>query len=185
MLDGIGPDRVVTRVRPGLILQADAASEISRYFLGRLIPGAVVRRSVLRFTPFPKAIAVQLVHADDVARAFVTIIERQAAGAFNLAAEPVIDRAGFRAAFGGIGPSVPVSILRALVDLTWRAHLQPTDAGWVNLGASVPLMDVSRARRELDWSPVHAADVTLREFVDALNRGHGAAGPLLYPSHGD
>jgi UDP-glucose 4-epimerase len=76
----------VTRVRPGLILQPDAASEISRYFIGRL------------------------------------------------------DR-----------------------------------------GFSVPLMKTDRAADELGWQPAHSSAELLPAFVDALARGAGGTGPLLYP----
>jgi UDP-glucose 4-epimerase len=37
-------------------------------------------------------------------------------------------------------------VLRAAADVTWRLHLQPTPAGWVDLALGVPIMDSSRAR---------------------------------------
>jgi UDP-glucose 4-epimerase len=186
IVDAIDPSVTVTRVRPGLILQPDAASEIARYFLGPLVPTALLRPVVVRYAPLPREIAIQFVHTDDVADALARILTNRVGGAFNLAAEPMIDRDNFRQTFGAVGPALPVRPLRALADLTWRAHLQPTDAGWLDLGLSVPLMRTDRAQSELGWKPAHSTADFLPAFVEALARGAGSEGPLLYPrrSHG-
>jgi UDP-glucose 4-epimerase len=175
---------VVTRVRPGLIFQEAAASEVIRYFLGPLVPSAVLRRSLLRFAPFPDALAFQLVHADDVATAIELIVRERAAGAFNVAAYPVIDREVFQRVFGGVGPSVPPSLLRALASATWRARLQPTEPGWLDLAAQVPFLKTDRLAG-LGWAPAHDAEDVLGRFVDALNRGAGRPGPLLARRSGE
>jgi nucleoside-diphosphate-sugar epimerase len=173
-------DQVVTTVRPGLILQPDAAAEIARYFIGRLLPTSLLRPSVLRFAPWPKAIAIQIVHADDVADALVRILHRRAAGPLNLAAEPVLDRSTLRDVFGGLGPSVPLPLARAAVAASWQLHLQPTDTGWIDLAQSVPILDTGRAKRDLDWTPFHRADDLLGDFLAALRIRHGTGGPLLH-----
>jgi len=176
------PDTVtVARVRPALILQAEAASEISRYFLGRLVPVSLLHPALFRFAPWPRELHLQFVHAEDVAAALALILEQRAGGAFNLAAQPPIDREEARRIFGGIAPPVPLQLVRGAVDLSWRARLQPVDAGWVDLGTSVPLMLADRARQELGWQPQHRADETLQEFLRALQRREGHPGPLLYP----
>ncbi|MBV9594233.1 MAG: NAD-dependent epimerase/dehydratase family protein [Actinobacteria bacterium] len=172
--------RVVSVLRPGLILQPDAASEISRYFIGPFVPVTLLHPSLLRLAPFPTALATQFVHADDVAAAIGIILDQRAAGAFNVVAEPVLDRDHFRDLFGGAAPGLPRGVLRSLVDLSWRMRLQPTDAGWIDLAFGSPLLDASRLR-ELGWSPEHTADETLRRFVDALRRRAGRPGPLLRP----
>lgn len=168
------PVTTVTVVRPALILQPDAASEIARYFLGPLVPTSVLHPALLRFAPWPRALSLQVVHADDVAQAVDLILARRASGAFNLAADPVLDRAGARACFGGLGPSLPLAALRAAATLSWRLHLQPTDAGWIDLGARAPLLRADRARTELGWDPRHRGDEVLRQFVEALREGRGA-----------
>jgi nucleoside-diphosphate-sugar epimerase len=172
---------VTARVRPALILQPAAASEISRYFIGPFVPVAALRPNVLRFVPLPREIAVQFVHADDVADALVRIIDTRAGGAFNVAAESVLDRNEFAAIFGGVGPSAPPALVRTAAQLTWRTRLQPTDGGWVDLGLSVPLMTIERARDTLGWAPTHTLPEILRGFVASLHRGAGGTGPLLYP----
>jgi UDP-glucose 4-epimerase len=172
---------VVTRVRPALIFQDAAASEVARYFLGPLVPNWLVRRAVLRFAPFPDALAFQVVHADDVAAALQLIVETQAGGGFNVAADPVIDRATFREVFGGVGPPLPPPILRAAAAATWRARLQPTEPGWLDLAASAPRLDTTRLRA-LGWSPSRDARDVLGGFVDAIGRSAGHPGPLLHKS---
>lgn len=179
-LDGFEADLAVARVRPTLVLQEDAAGEISRYFLGRLIPVSVLGRPLLRFGPWPKALAVQFVHADDVASAFEVILRTGATGAFNVASDPPVDRNVFGEVFGGVGPSVPKPVVRAAADVSWRLRLQPTDAGWVDLGFDLPLINSDRLRG-LGWSPSRPGPEVLRAFLAALQDRRGGAGPLLYP----
>jgi nucleoside-diphosphate-sugar epimerase len=180
LLDGFENDVAVARVRPTLVLQEDAAGEISRYFLGRLIPVSVLGRPVLRFGPWPAALAVQFVHADDVAAALELILRTGATGAFNVASDPPVDRDVFRDQYGGVGPSVPKPVLRAAADLTWRLHAQPTDAGWIDLGFDLPLISTERIRA-LGWTPGRSGPDVLRSFLAALQGRTGGSGPLLYP----
>jgi nucleoside-diphosphate-sugar epimerase len=176
------PRMTVTRLRPALIFQDAAASEVARYFIGPLVPRLLLRRGLLRLAPLPDALAFQVVHADDVAAATELVLRHRAGGAFNVAAPPVIDRAAFREVFGGVGPSVPPKVLRALAAASWHARLQPTEPGWVDLAAQVPCMDTARLE-SLGWRPIRDARDVLGRFVDAMGRGAGHTGPLLYPAH--
>ncbi len=87
------PELLVTRVRPALVFQRDAGSEIARYFLGPFVPTRLLRRVPLPVLPLPERLRFQVVHADDLADALVRILERAPGGAFNVADEPVL-RAG-------------------------------------------------------------------------------------------
>ncbi len=177
------PTTTVTRMRPGLILQAAAASEIARYFLPRPVPVSLLRQSMLRLVPFPVGIHLQFVHARDVARAVLLVLEQRAGGAFNVATEPVVDRDSWRSMFGGVLPPAPIAALRSLVHASWAAHLQPVDPGWIDLAANVPVLSTSRIR-ELGWRPERGAEQVLREFLDALQEGRGTASPALTPRAG-
>jgi UDP-glucose 4-epimerase len=179
LLDAVSDELAVARVRPTVVLQETAASEVSRLFLGPFVPPALIRPRLLRLTPWPRELAVQFVHADDVADALERILRSRATGAFNLAAEPVIDSDGFRATFGGVAPPAPPGALRALVDLSWRARLQPTDPGWVDMALHSPLLLTDRAR-ELGWVPRRMSTEALRSFVEALHRRSGGSGPVLH-----
>ena len=179
------PEMTLSVVRPTLVLQPDAGSEIGRYFLGpllfgaaRLLPGAVARLLPL---PLPR-FALSFIHADDVADAVVRMLDRRAPGPFNLAAEPLMDGDALARALGTVRIPVPVLAVRAAVQAAFAAHVIPTEPGWVDIGTRVPALNTARARKLLDWAPVHRGDEVLRDFVAALGRGEGAPGPLLRPA---
>jgi UDP-glucose 4-epimerase len=181
------PGTTLTVVRPTLILQPEASSEIGRYFLGpwlfgaaRLLPGALARLLPL---PLP-AVAVSFVHADDVADALERMLDRRAPGPFNLAAEPVLDSDAIARALGTMRVPVPALALRTVLQAAFTARVVPTEPGWLDIGTHVPALDTSRARKLLGWEPIHRSDEVLSQFVAALGRGDGAPGPLLSPAGG-
>lgn len=173
------PDLVVSRLRPGLVFQGDAGSEIGRYFLGRVPPASIL--GLLPVLPLPPSLRFQAVHSDDLADAFWRVLDQRAPGAVNVAAEPVLRAPDVAAAFGARLVPVPFAALRLAAGLTWRLRLQPTSAGWVNLGEGVPVMDTSRARDELGWRPRYTARDALAELADGMVRGRGHASPPLHP----
>ena len=179
ILDDFEDRMVISRMRPTLVLQDGAASEIGRYFLGPVWP-RIVRPAMFKLLPWPRDLVLQLVHADDVAAAIALVLEARAGGGFNVAAEPVVDRAEYRRIVGGVGPALPPRLLRTVVTATWKAHVQPTDPGWLDLGMSVPLLDTARLR-SMGWEPQHRADDIFTSFIGALAAGRGTTGPLLYP----
>src|SRR5215208_1558370 len=81
----------VVRLRPGLIFKREAASEIRRYFAGPLLPSRLVRDRLIPIIPDVPRLRFQAVHADDVAQAYRLAIKGEARGAFNVAADPVLD----------------------------------------------------------------------------------------------
>jgi UDP-glucose 4-epimerase len=179
MLDDLEADHPhvrVVRLRPGLIFQRDAASEIRRFFLGPLVPNRLLRRALLPVVPDTDRLSFQAVHADDVAEAYRRVIaERDVRGAFNIAAEPLMDATELARVLGARPVPVPARVLRAAASLTWRARLQPTSPGWIDLARGVPVMDTTRARTELGWEPRHTAGDALLELLAGL--GDGAGGP--------
>jgi nucleoside-diphosphate-sugar epimerase len=183
MLDALEaehPHVRVVRLRPGLIFQREAASEIRRYFLGPLVPNLLLRRGLVPVVPRTERLVFQAVHADDVADAYRRVIaQRDVRGAFNVAADPVLDPDALAAVLGARAVPVPARALRAAASLTWRAHLQPTSPGWIDLARGVPVMDTTRARTELGWAPRHGAGDALLELLDGLGRGAGGPTPPL------
>jgi UDP-glucose 4-epimerase len=168
---------VVTRMRPGFIVQRDAAAGIRRYTLPAYVDPRLLR--LLPILPLDRSLTIPIVHADDVADAFVRAIERRAAGPFNLSAEPPVRRDDIADALGAKPIHVPSAILRPLVQTAWLARLQPIDQGWLDMAFSVPLLDTSRARAMLDWSPRHDALSALSEFVYGFTHHIDAPGPVL------
>ena len=140
--------------------------------VARMRPGLIVQRdagsALLRYgmpaylpaallrhvplLPLDRDFVVALVHTDDVADAVARALERRATGAFNLAA-----------------------------DLAWRLRLQPLDAGWIDLAFAVPLLDTTRARTELGWSPTVDARTALAEVLTGMADAAATASPALRP----
>ncbi|MCV4784716.1 hypothetical protein OFM36_35330, partial [Escherichia coli] len=83
----------VVRLRPGLIFQRQAATEIRRLFVGPFLPPFLADRRAIPVVPRVKDLVFQAVHADDVAQAYRLAVVRDVRGAFNIAAEPVLDPA--------------------------------------------------------------------------------------------
>ncbi|MBX7443975.1 MULTISPECIES: NAD-dependent epimerase/dehydratase family protein [unclassified Arthrobacter] len=173
----------VARLRPGLIFQANAGSEIGRYFLGHVIPRLIPGKPWTPLLPAPDNLIFQAVHADDVAEAYWRVVDQRASGAFNIAAEPVLNPQELARILGAkrILP-IPMRLLHAVVDLTWRARIQPTDAGWVVMAAGAPIMDTDRARRILCWEPKVSSVDAVKEVLAGLGTGTGVhPSPVLRP----
>jgi len=175
------PSVTVTRLRPGLIFQRDAAAEIRGLFLGHLVPMSIVRWIRWLVLPLPYPFVFQAVHADDVADAYWRAVDRRAAGAFNIAASPVLNPPRLARAFGMLGAvRIPLRLLRGIVTVTWRLRLQPTDAGWIDIAAGVPIMRTDRARSVLGWEARHTSEEALRALVAGFADGANVpgSGPL-------
>jgi UDP-glucose 4-epimerase len=176
------PSVRVVRLRPGLIFKFEAGTEIRRLFAGPLAPRAIFNRRVIPFVPAMSELRFQAVHAEDVADAYRRAVVGSARGAFNIAADPVLDSPRLAQAIGARQLRLPRAALRGAAALSWRLRLQPTSPGWIDLGLSAPIMDVGRAKRELGWEPRHRADDALLELLDGIRRGGGAATPPLDPA---
>lgn len=181
MLDGYeghNPDGVgITRMRPGFILQRDAALGLRRYTLPAYVDPRCVRW--LPLLPLDRSLSVSIVHADDVADACVKAIERRALGPFNLAAEPPVGRDDIAKALRARPIHVPSPLLGLLVAASWRARLQPLDRGWLDMAFSLPLLDTDRARNVLGWSPRWSSEAALADLVDGFLHTWGTQSPVL------
>jgi hypothetical protein len=62
--------------------------------------------------------------------------------------------------------------------------LHPAEPAWLDLLLSVPVMDTTRARRELGWAPRHSADDVLVEVLDGIRDGAGFGTPPLQGATG-
>ncbi|MGR6316629.1 NAD-dependent epimerase/dehydratase family protein [Micromonospora soli] len=175
------PGLRVVRLRPGLIFQRDAGTEISRYFLGPLVPVQLLRYGRIPLVPTNRRLRMQAVHADDVADAYARAVLGEARGAFNVAADPVLTPELVARHFHGWTVPVAAPVLRAAAALTWRARLQPVDAGWVDLALNAPLMSSDRAETELGWTPRADAVTALRDLFAGISHRAGTPAPPLSP----
>lgn len=173
-----GDDGVpITRMRPGFIVQRAAASGLMRYALPGYLPMLAV--PMLPVLPVDRALCIPLVHADDVAAAFVSALERKATGPFNLAAEPPLTREGVAKAMHAMPIHVPSGLLGALVELSWRVRLQPIDRGWLDMAFTVPLLNCARAGAELGWRPRWSSVAALSDILTGVaQQAHTDSPPL-------
>jgi UDP-glucose 4-epimerase len=177
------PSLVVTRVRPSLIFQKDAGSEVGRYFLGPVLAAAASPLLKLKspILPVPARLRLQAVHSDDVAAALVQIVRRRAGGAFNLAGEPIVRAVDLAQLLGARLVDTSPAVVRRTTDLSFRTHLQPTEAGWFDMAMSAPLLDTARARQVLQWSPTVDAKDAIQEVLTGMAAGEGTESPPMEP----
>jgi nucleoside-diphosphate-sugar epimerase len=176
------PETRVVRLRPGLVFKREAASGVRRLFAGPFLPTPLLHPRLLPFVPDLPRLRFQAVHSLDVGDAYRLAIVGEARGAFNVAAEPVLDPPELGRVLGARPLPVPEAAARAVTALTWQLHLQPTPPGWLDLALGVPVMDVSRARKELGWEPRRGADEALLELLHGLREGAGTTTPPLDPA---
>jgi UDP-glucose 4-epimerase len=173
------PGLRVVRLRPAITTKRESAREQRRLFAGPLLPRPLVRPGWIPFIPDVPGLGLQLVHADDVADAYRRAAISDARGAFNVAADPVLDPAAIARVLGTRTLRFPERLLRGFARATWLARLQPTSPDWIDLALGSPVLDSSRARTELGWNPTRGPEETLREVVEAVRENAGGETPPL------
>ena len=185
LLDRFEGEMRVVRLRPALIFKREAAAEIRRLFIGPLLPSRLLHPRLIPVLPIPAGLAVQAVHSLDAGEAYrLAATSPDARGAYNIAADPVLDAAELGRVVGARPITVPPGVVRAAAAATWRAGLQPTPPGWLDMGLGIPTMDTRRAREELGWTPRYGADEALLELLDGLRHSAGLDTPPLEPHAG-
>jgi nucleoside-diphosphate-sugar epimerase len=175
------PSMRVVRLRKALIFKREAAAEIRRYFIGPLLPGSLMRPELIPVVPDIEGLVFQAVHSYDVGEAYRLALVRDVRGAFNIAADPVLDPDELADLLGARKVPVPAAAVRAAADASWHAHAQPTPPGWVDMALNVPIMDTTRARTELGWEARHSSRDALMDLLHGLRDGSGADTPPLAP----
>lgn len=179
------PESRIVCVRPAFIFQGSAASGIRRLFLGSLFPSLLVRGGEVPLAAIISEMRFQVVHADDVADAYRrAVLDDDAEGAFNIAADPVFDRQTLSDALDAPVLSVPYRVARPLAHLAWAARLHPVEPGWVDLARNIPLLRTARAARVLGWKATRTGEEALNELLEGIARERGGATPALQPDRG-
>src|SRR5690349_14543165 len=176
------PDVRVVRLRPGLIFSHRAAVGIRRLFIGPLFPGWLAAPRRIPVIPDLDRLVFQAVHSDDVGEAYRLALHSDAAGAFNIAADPILDPPELARLLHARLVAIPAGALRAGALATWKARLQPTPPGWLDMGLGVPIMSSARARSELGWSPQRTAADALLDLLEGLREADGHPTPPLDPA---
>jgi UDP-glucose 4-epimerase len=110
----------------------------------------------------------QLVHEDDVARAFLAAVAgRGEPGAYNLAGPGTLSVGDLAHALGWYSLRVPRRLARATIDVATRVPGAPDRLAWLHTVRKPVLMSTQHARRELGWRPLHSGSETLAQMVAA------------------
>jgi nucleoside-diphosphate-sugar epimerase len=167
------PETRVVRMRPTIIARREVGSEIRRLFLGRIVGRLAGIRPLLPIVPDIPDLRFSMVHSDDVADAFRRALLTDVRGPFNLADDEAMGPADLARMLHGLTVPIPFAATRALVSAAWRLHLQPTDAGWLDLAVRLPLVSSARASRELGWRTTRRSTEVFAELVDGIRHGEG------------
>ncbi len=173
------PQMRIVRLRPALIFQRSAATEIRRLFAGPLLPTRLLHARLAPFSPDIDGLRFQAVHADDVAEAYRRAVLSDVAGPFNIAADPIIGSAELAQMLRARPVKVPPSLLRAAAAATFAARLQPAEPGWIDMALQVPLMSTKRAHRDLGWVARHSSTDALSELIAGMRDGADDLTPPL------
>ena len=143
------------------------------YFrLGEAMPDVVVRLlgslpALKPVIPDPGA-RFQLVHSDDVGRAFVAGVRGVGEpGPYNLAAGGTLTFSHLADAMGWYSVPIPKLAVEATTEIATRLPFVPESAGWLHSVRKPVLMKTDRAKTQLKWRPQHTARRTLDEMVRA------------------
>ncbi|HVM15151.1 MAG TPA: NAD-dependent epimerase/dehydratase family protein [Egibacteraceae bacterium] len=175
------PDIRVVRMRPGFIFKRESASQQRRMFAGPLAPNRLLRPDRIPVVPDFPGLRFQALHSADAAQAYRLALLREVRGAFNLAAEPVVDAGVLAEIFDARTVQMPLPAVRAAVTTLFRLHAIPVEPALLDVLVRVPLLDTSRARDELGWHPEHNSVFALLDVFTGMREGAGLPTPPLDP----
>jgi UDP-glucose 4-epimerase len=176
------PQLRIVRIRPGFVFKREASTEQRRLFLGPLLPNRLVRGRLVPVVPDLPGLRFQVVHSLDAAEAFRQAVVRDVRGAFNVAADPVIDAPELARLLGARTVRLPLPVVRSALATTWQLRLHPAAPHLFDAMLRLPIMSTTRARTELGWQPRHSATDTIAEFLAGLRDGAGFDTPPLAPA---
>jgi nucleoside-diphosphate-sugar epimerase len=175
------PEIRVVRMRPAFLFKRAAATEQRRLFAGPLVAGGLVRPKLIPIVPDLPGLRLQALHTDDAAEAYRLAARGDADGAFNLAADPVVDAATLADLLGARTVPLRPWAVRGPLKAAWLLHAVPATPDLFDAVLRLPLMDTSKAREELGWTPRHSATDAVAEFLTGLREGAGMSTPPLTP----
>ncbi len=168
--------------RPCIVAGPEARTmleEIPYFRLGEAMPDAVLR--LLSSVPALKPVIpdpgarFQLVHSEDVARAFVAGVRGVGEpGPYNLAAGGTLTMSHLAAALGWYSVPIPRLAVEATAEVVTRMPLVPAQVAWLHSVRKPVLMKTDRAKRLLKWRPQHTARRTLEAMVRAQRESESA-----------
>ena len=134
----MNPDIRVVRMRTGLVFKAGAAASVTRRFLGPWVPNPLLRKGLIPMIPRNERLAGQAMHAEDAGHAYHLAISGDVRGAFNVAAEPVLNPEVLARVLRARPVGVSARLLRGAAAAAHHARVIRADPGWIRtLGTAV------------------------------------------------
>jgi nucleoside-diphosphate-sugar epimerase len=163
------PQTALYLLRPPIVLGPDAVgAKISippvLATVARGLVGAALRvRGLPALVP---DLPLQLIHQDDVAEALrLCVVGAGAPGAYNIAADDVVTAVDVARELGLRPVRIPGGPVAAAARLAARLPYLPSGAQWVEALSHPSLMDTTKARTQLGWTPRHSAIESLRSSI--------------------
>ncbi|MFD5318688.1 NAD-dependent epimerase/dehydratase family protein [Streptomyces sp. NPDC127098] len=175
------PDTRVVRMRPGFLFSRESAAEQRRLFIGPLLFAPMARPELSPVVPDLPGLRFQVLRTGDAADAYRRALTKPVRGAFNLAADPVVDPALLGRLLDARPVRLPRTVLRGALAAAYRGRLAPVPPQLLDALLRLPLMDCSRAADELGWRPRFGAEEALRDLINGLRHRTGAHTPPLEP----
>jgi UDP-glucose 4-epimerase len=168
--------------RPCIVAGPEARTmlqEIPYFRLGESMPDVVLR--LLGSVPALKPVIpdpgarFQLVHSEDVARAFVAGVRGVGEpGPYNLAGGGTLTFSHLASALGWYSVPIPKLAVEATAEIAGRLPMVPESVGWLHSVRKPVLMKTDRAKTQLKWRPQHTARRTMEEMVRAQREDYSA-----------
>jgi nucleoside-diphosphate-sugar epimerase len=139
---------------------------------GRL--AGLIGRSPLPLPTLAPELPVQFIHEADVGTAFMQcIVAAGPPGAYNIAADGILTGADVVREAGLTPlpiPGKPVQQVAKLLAAVPDTPFTPPAAGWIEALSHPSIMDTTKAKRDLGWTPRYSAAEALRETLDTSPR---------------
>jgi nucleoside-diphosphate-sugar epimerase len=126
------------------------------------------RRLPVPVPTFVPEFELQLIHEDDVGAALLLcVLGAGPPGAYNIAGDGVLTAVDVAREFGAVPLPVPAGPTQWVARAAARLPFLPPAAEWVEAFTRPSLMDTSRAKRELGWTPRFTGLEALRDTLRA------------------
>ena len=161
------PDTALYLLRPSVVLGPHTLG--AKDLPAVLGPMFRVLRRGARLLPVPVVVPdlpVQFVHEEDVGSALLQcVVGAGGPGAYNIAADGVLSMVEVAREIGLLPLRVPGGPAHAAARLAARLPFLPSTAQWVEALSHPAVMDTTRARTELGWTPRFSALEALRDSL--------------------
>lgn len=163
------PELDLYLLRPPIVLGPHAIG--AKTLPALLMPLVGLVEGARRRLPFPVPVPVpdlpvQFIHEEDVGRALVQcVVAAGPAGAYNIAADDLLSAVDVARELGLFPLPAPAGPVRAAARLASRLPLLPPAVRWVEAASQPAVMDTTKARELLGWTPRISALEALQDSL--------------------